>query len=193
MLRVAILDHHPAVRSGLRTGIESEAALAVVGTAADRTELWSLLDAAHPDVLVLGQPARDHATEICRQVRTRHPGCRVVLYATPAVAVAAVLAGAHALVDRCEDLASLIDAVWIVASGGRMLPTPTLEMRREVAKRLTAGDQAIVAMLLAGTADGDVATVTGLSKREFHGRRAAILACLAGRRVPLDASQPLAA
>ena len=193
MLRVAILDHHPAVRSGLDTGIASEAALTVVGTAADRTELWPLLEAAHPEVLVLGQPARDHATEICRQVRTRHPGCRVVLYATSAVAVPAMLADAHALVDRCEDLEALIDAIWIVASGGRMLPALTLEMRREAAQRLTAPDQAIMAMLLAGTAEGDVASVTGLSRRELQGRRAAILATLAGRRVPLEATQPLAA
>jgi DNA-binding NarL/FixJ family response regulator len=193
MLRVAILDHHPAVRSGLVTGLESQSALTVIGTAADREELWPLLEATHAEVLVLGQPSRDHATEICRQARTRFPGCRVVLYSGPAVAVQAVLAGAHALVDRCEDLATLVEAIWIVASGGRMLPALTPEMRREAAKRLTAGDQAIMAMLLADTAEGDVAKVTGLSRRELQGRRAAILAALAGRRVALDPAQPLAA
>jgi DNA-binding NarL/FixJ family response regulator len=193
MLRVAILDHHPAVRSGLRTGIETQAAMTAVGAAADRTELWPLLEATHAEVLVLGQPARGHATEICRQARTRYPTCRVVLYATPAVAVPAVLAGAHALVDRSDDLAMLVDAIWIVASGGRVLPALTPEMSREAAKRLTPGDQAIMAMLLADTAEGDVAMVTGLSRRELQGRRAAIVAALAGRRVALDAAPPLAA
>ena len=124
---------------------------------------------------------------------SRHPGCRVVLYSSPAVAVAAVLGGAHAVVDRCEDFAALVEAIWIVGGGGRMLPALTPELRCEAAKRLTPGDQAVMAMLLAGTAAGDVAAVTGMSRRELEGRRASILALLAGRRVALDTTQPLGA
>ena len=105
----------------------------VVGTAADRSDLWPMLGALHPDVLVLGQPERSHATEMCRQVRVQHSACRVVLYSSAPIALPAVLAGAHALVDKAEDLATLVDAIWIrgerrshaapadagVAAGGR--------------------------------------------------------------------------
>jgi DNA-binding NarL/FixJ family response regulator len=194
MLRVAIFDHHPAVRRGLQVGIDALAALKVVGTAADRTDLWPLLESSPGvDVLVIGKPPRDHATEICRLVRARHPSCRVVLYSAPWIAVPAVLAGAHALVDRSEDLDSLVEAIWDVAGGLRVLPPLTPELQREAAKRLTPADQAIVAMLLAGTSPADVAAVVGLSRRELEGRRAAILATLAGRRVALEAEPPLAA
>jgi len=165
----------------------------VVGSAADRSDLWPVLQASHPDVLVLGQPERSHATELCRQVRSQHAACRVVLYSSAPIALPAVLAGAHALVDKAEDLATLVDAVWIVASGGRMLPALTPESKREAAKRLTPVDRAILAMLLAGTSSSDAAAVTGLSRRELEGRRAAILATLAGRRVALDGETPVAA
>jgi DNA-binding NarL/FixJ family response regulator len=192
MLRVAILDHHPAVRSGLQVAIDAQAALTVVGTVADRAQLWPLLESGRPDVLVLGKPPRDHATEVCRLVRARHPHCRVVLYSAPWIAVSAVLADAHAVVDRSEDLDSLVEAIWDVAGGGRVLPPLTPELQREAARRLAPADQAIVAMLLAGTSPVEVAAVAGLSRRELESRRASILATLAGRRVAL-AEPPLAA
>jgi len=193
MLRVAILDHHPVVRQGLEAGIGEQGGLSVVGTAADRDDLWPLLMGSYAEVLVLGQPARDHATELCRLVRMRCPGCRVVLYATRAVAVAVRLAGAHALVERTADVAVLREAIWTVVNGGRLLPPLTPAMTREAAKRLPQEDQAILAMLLAGTAVRDAAAVAGLSARELEGRRAAILAVLGGRRVALDPDAAIAA
>ena len=193
MLHVAIVDHHPAVRSALQTGIDAQGAITVVGAVADRLELWPLLEATRPEVVVLGQPARDHATEVCRRIRTKYVGSRVVLYTSSSVTVSAVLAGAHALVDRTEDFETLVDAIWTVASGGRMVPAPTPDMRRDAAKRLAGTDQAILAMLLAGTSIGDVGTVTGLSRRDLEARRAAIIATLAGRRVALETDPLLAA
>ena len=193
MLRVAILDHHPLVRRGLEAMLGDEPGLTAVGAAVDLSELWPLLEHSPAEVLVLGQPQREHATELCRQVRTRRPGCRVVLYATPAVAVAATLAGAHALVDRAADPDLLVQAIWTVGSGGRVLPALSPEMVRRAAAPLAPADQAIMAMLLAGTSAADVAAVAGLSVRHLEGRRAAILATLAGRRHEPGAGAQLAA
>lgn len=189
MLRVAILDHHPLVRRGLEAMVGDEPGLTVVGSAVDLSELWPLLERMPAEVLVLGQPQREHPTELCRQVRTRRPGCRVVLYATPALAVAATLAGAHALVDRAAEPDVLVRAIWTVGSGGRELPALSPEMVRRAAMPLAPADQAIMAMLLAGTAAADVANVAGLSARHLEGRRAAILATLAGRRHEPGADQ----
>ena len=154
--------------------------------------LW-LPERSPAEVLVLGQPQREHATELCRQVRTRRAGCRVVLYATPAVAVAAALAGAHALVDRAEEPDVLVRAIWTVGSGGRVLPALSPEMVRRAAAPLAPADQAIMAMLLAGTSAAEAAAVAGLSPRHLEGRRAAILATLAGRRHEPGADARLAA
>ena len=74
-----------------------------------------------------------------------------------------------------------------------MLPPLTPESQREAAKRLTSVDRAILAMLLAETSSSDVAGVMGMSRRELEGRRAAILATLAGRRVALDGETQVAA
>ena len=193
MLHVAILDHHPLVRRGLEAMLGDEPGFTVVGAAVDLSELWPLLERSPAAVLVLGQPQREHATELCRQVRTRRAGCRVVLYSTPAVAVAAALAGAHALVDRAADPDVLVQAIWTVASGGRVLPAMSPEMVRRAAAQLAPPDQAIMAMLLAGTAAADAATVSGLSARQLEGRRASILATLAGRRHEAGSHAQLAA
>ena len=193
MLRVAILDHHPLVRRGLEAMLGDEPGLTVAGSAVDLSELWPLLERMPAEVLVLGQPQREHATELCRQVRTRRPGCRVVLYATPAVAVAATLAGAHALVDRAAEPDELVRVIWTVGSGGRVLPELSPEMVRRAAGPLAPADKAIMAMLLAGTSATEAAAVAGLSPRHLEGRRAAILATLAGRRHEPGADAQLAA
>jgi DNA-binding NarL/FixJ family response regulator len=185
MLRVAVVDHHPAVRAGLEAILGRHPIISVVGAAADRCELWPLLYRTDPNVLVMGQPQRDHAPGLCLRVRARHPRCRVVIYAGGEhVAVAAAFAGAFALVDRSADMRALVDAVVAAGSGERRLPPLTASMRRQAAERLDPADRAILAMRLAGTAPHEIAETVGIARAQLDGRFAGILAELAGRARP---------
>jgi DNA-binding NarL/FixJ family response regulator len=60
-LRVAVLDDHPAVLAGVRAIVASAPDLEHVGDAASEEELWPLLLATRPDVLLadLHHPGRD--------------------------------------------------------------------------------------------------------------------------------------
>ncbi len=53
MIRVAIADDQPLVRSGLRMILEAEPDIDIVGEAADGVEATALVAAATPDVLLL--------------------------------------------------------------------------------------------------------------------------------------------
>jgi len=182
MLRVAVVDHHPAVRAGLEAILSQTPMISVAGSAADRCELWPLLYRADPRVVVMGQPQRDHAPGLTLRVRARQPGARVVIYAGGAhAAVAATFAGAYALVDRRADPRVLVEAVVAAGGGERRLPVLSAGMRRRAAAVLEPTDRAILAMRLAGTARGEIAETVGLTVSQLDGRSAAILAALAGR------------
>jgi two-component system capsular synthesis response regulator RcsB len=53
MLRVALLDDHPAVLAGLRRLIDSELDLTVAAAASSATKLARELDGVRPDVLIV--------------------------------------------------------------------------------------------------------------------------------------------
>lgn len=87
MIRVALLDDHPAVRAGLDVILAQHPDLDLVGSAANEGELWSVLTRTRPEVLVLDlhHPGRD-GLQICLQVKLATDPPAVVLYSATAPA-----------------------------------------------------------------------------------------------------------
>jgi chemotaxis response regulator CheB len=81
MIRVAVLDDHPAVRSGLQAILAPEPDLIPVGFAANEEQVWSLLHHTRPDVIVLDvhHPGRD-GLALSLDVKRRLHAPAVVLY-----------------------------------------------------------------------------------------------------------------
>jgi DNA-binding NarL/FixJ family response regulator len=171
MIRVAILDPHPAMRAGVEAILREAPGIVPVGAAADRHQLWPLLYRTDPDVVLVDQ------LQLCLTVRARHPRARVVLYATGLgldAIVPAAFVGAAAIVDKASGTHELLAAI----RGERGLPTITPRLQRRAAERLGGTDRAIFAMRLAGTRDRDIAATVGMPRRELNGRIAAIAAAL---------------
>jgi DNA-binding NarL/FixJ family response regulator len=168
VIRVAILDQHPAARAGLDAILRAHPGIEPVGAAADRRELWALLGAAEPNVVVIDD------LRLCLAIRARSPEVRVVLYTDRELTVAAVFAGASAVVDKTASTAELISAV----EGKESLPPVTPGMQRRAAARLEGPDRAVLAMRLAGTPDRDIAQIAGVSSAVLAARYTAILARL---------------
>ena len=129
MIRVAILDPHPAMRAGLEAILRERRGIVPVGAAADRHALWPLLYRTDPDVVIVDQ------LQLCLTVRARHPRPRVVLYAAGAgfdAIVPAAFAGAAAIVDKACGTHELLAAI----RGERALPAITPRLQRRAAARL---------------------------------------------------------
>ncbi len=172
MIRVAILDPHPAMRAGVEAILREAPGIVPVGAVADRPALLPLLYRADPDVVIVDQ------LQLCLTVRARHPRPRVVLYAAGAgfdMIVPAAFAGAAAIVDKASGTHELLAAI----RGERGLPTITPGLQRRAAERLGGTDRAIFAMRLAGTPDRDIAAIVGMPRGELSGRIAAILSSAA--------------
>jgi len=182
MIRIALLDRHPAVHAGIRATVDAHPGLAFAGAAAVRHQLWPLLHRTRPDVLVVEHvPGVADGLGVCLRVASQPLGPRVVVCASTADAglvVPATLAGAGAIVEPTADLRVLLHAIRVAAAGGRALPAITPRLQAQAAARLGPRDRAIFAMRLADTSPADIGAIVGLSARRVVARLQAIVAAL---------------
>ena len=144
MIRVALLDDHPAVLAGLRRLIDAEPDLLVAAAAATAAQLARRLGGTRPDVIVLDfDIARGEGLSHCRRIKNR-PSAP----AGPALALAARAAQADALVDKSAPAGDLLAAIRLVASGGAALPDLPPETYQAAVSRLDDEDLPVFAMLL---------------------------------------------
>lgn len=126
--RVMIVDDHPLVRVGMRQLLAGPA-LDVVAEAASGNEALRLLESTPCDVVVLdiSMPGR-HGVEVLRRIVADHPDVPVLIYTRfpeDQYAVRAMRAGAAGYVRKASDPAALLEAIQLVARGGRYV-SPTV-------------------------------------------------------------------
>jgi DNA-binding NarL/FixJ family response regulator len=152
MLRVALLDDHPAILAGLRRLIDAEPDLTVAAVAATAPDLARALDGLRPDVLILDYDlARDDGLAHCLRVKNRpHPPAVVLYsaYAGPALTLAARVANADAVVDKAAPVLTLLTAVRRAAGGESVMAATGRDAFEAAVARLDDEDLAVFAMLL---------------------------------------------
>jgi DNA-binding NarL/FixJ family response regulator len=124
-IRVFILDDHELVRTGLRTLLEAEEDMDVVGEAATVGEGLLQIDALLPDVAILDVRLPDgNGIEVCREVRSRHPeiGCLMLTsFSGDDAQFAAIMAGASGYVLKEIGGTDLIGDIRRVSQGQSLL------------------------------------------------------------------------
>lgn len=179
MIRVLVVDDHPTVRAGLRALLRGEPGLVHVGDAESAAEAMERCAELRPDVVVLDVHLPGGSGLLAaRRLKARAAPPRVLLFsafADEAMLVPALLAGADAVLSKAAGGDALFELIRQVHANGRVLSAPCPADRRASMNRLDHDDQALVTMLLAGTAGADVATVLGVDAREFEHRVERIL------------------
>jgi DNA-binding NarL/FixJ family response regulator len=185
MVRIALLDDHPAVLAGLRRLIDSEPDLTVAAVASSAADLARELSGVRPDVLVLDHDlARDDGLAHCHRVKSRPEPPAVVLYsayAGPALTLAAQAAQADAVVDKAEPVRTLLTALRRVANG-EVVMTPVARDAFEAAvARLEDDDLPIFAMLLDREPLDSIADAMRIDRTEIAWRAQRIIGRLRPR------------
>ncbi|MCW2783107.1 MAG: vraR 1 [Marmoricola sp.] len=127
MIRVAIVDDQALIRMGLRTLIDAEPDLELVGEAEDGVAGLQLVRSRRPDVVLcdIRMPGLD-GLELLRQVSADESlsGVRVVMLTTfelDEYVFEALRLGASGFLLKDAEPARLLDAVRLVADGGSLL------------------------------------------------------------------------
>jgi DNA-binding NarL/FixJ family response regulator len=182
MIRLALLDDHPAVLVGLQRVIEQEPDIAIVGAAPTAPELARELGDRRPDVLVVDHDvARSDGLSQCRRIKDRPQPPRVIVYSAfdkQTLALPARVAHADAVVDKAEPVSALLDAIRAVARGETVLPGVPRGTHDAAAARLDSEDLPIFAMLLDGETVPAIADALRVETDEIAWRAQRIIARL---------------
>lgn len=120
-IRLIIVDDHELVRKGLRSFLDLEAGLQVVGEAETAADAVALVERQHPQLVLLDVRLPDASgMEACRRLLAVSPDIRILVltsYAEDATVVAAVQSGAHGYVLKDVRTDDLIRAIYTVAEG----------------------------------------------------------------------------
>ena len=120
-IRIVIVDDHEMVRKGLRSFLDLEKDLVIVGEAGTMAEAVALVERLHPRMVLLDVKLPDASgMEACRRLLAIAPQLRILVltsYAEDATVVAAVQSGAHGYVLKDVRTDDLIRAIHTVAEG----------------------------------------------------------------------------
>jgi DNA-binding NarL/FixJ family response regulator len=163
-IRVLIADDHAVVRRGLRTFLELQDDIDVVGEAADGQTCVAAAAELSPDVILLDllMPGVG-GVEALRRLRDAGSRARVLVitsFTDPAVSVPAVRAGAAGVIFKDVEPRDLASAIRSVHAGHTLL-------QPDVAAALMAPDPAAASPLTARERDVLAEIAEGRSNREI--------------------------
>lgn len=140
-LRIVLVDDHEVVRAGLKTLIESQEDMTVVGEAGTGEDGVRRVGYDEPDVAVLDVRLPDMSgVEACREIRSRFPDVSVLMltsFADEEALMAAILAGASGYILKRVKSDELVDDIRRVGRGESLLDP---EMTERLFIRLRDGE-----------------------------------------------------
>jgi two-component system, NarL family, response regulator NreC len=144
-IRVLLADDHPVVRVGLRTLLESEPDMEVVGEAGTGWQAVTLAQELNPDVAILDISMPGNGLDATRQIRAT---CRettvliLTVHAEERYLFHVLKAGASGYVLKSTVDTELISAVRAVAQGGAFLyPSGAKMLVEDYLARLETGEE----------------------------------------------------
>ncbi|MDQ3646409.1 MAG: response regulator transcription factor [Actinomycetota bacterium] len=135
-VRVVLVDDHDLLRRGIKTMLESEGDIVVVGEASDGLGILDLIEETEPDVVLMDviMPNKD-GIEATREIKDRYPNVGVVVltgHDEQQFVFDAVKAGASGYVLKTADLEEVVETVKSVAKGeGKIDPALATQVLTE--------------------------------------------------------------
>ena len=124
-IRVFLLDDHELVREGIRSLLESDPEIEVVGEATTAAEAMTRIPLANPDVAILDVRLEDGSgIEVCRELRSANAELICLMltsFADDDALYASVMAGAAGYVLKQIKARDLIEDVKKVARGESLM------------------------------------------------------------------------
>ena len=183
-IRVLVVDDHRMVREGLRSFLDVQDDLEVVGEAADGAEAVARAAELVPDVILLDlrMPGTDGVTAL-RELTARGIPSRVLVitsFTEPAAVLPAVRAGAAGYVYKDVDPPALAAAIRSVHMGHTLLHPDVARVLTEgqSGANLTPRERQVLTEIGRGRSNREIARSLGLAEKTVKAHVSAILAKL---------------
>ncbi len=187
MIKVLIADDHAIVRAGLRTLIESEPSLELVGEATGGYETIELIDITKPDILVLDISMPDiDGIAVTKKLKSQDNDVRILIltiHDDKALLREALKSGASGYVLKHAAEKELISAIQIVMRGDMyvepsMVHTFVDDFKKstkavpETLELLTPREIEVLKLIVLGYTNRQVGEELNISIRTVEGHRA---------------------
>jgi len=140
-MRILLVDDHEVVRKGLKSLLDSQDDMEVVGEAGTVADAVKRVGFDEPEIVVLDVRLPDGSgVEACREIRQRFPDVNVLMltsFADEEALLSAIIAGASGYVLKRIQGTELIDSIRRVSRGESLLDP---EMTQKLFKKLR-GDE----------------------------------------------------
>jgi NarL family two-component system response regulator LiaR len=184
-IRVLIADDHSVVRQGLRTFLESDRGLELVGEAKDGAEALRMAHRLRPDVILMDllMPGMDGLTATAA-VRRELPDTEVLALTSvleDSAVVGAVRAGAIGYLLKSAEPEELRTAIRAAAAGRvQLAPEAAARLMREVRApespdKLSERETEVLRLVASGFANKTIARELGITERTVKAHVGSIL------------------
>jgi len=191
-IRVLLVDDHAIERQGVRSLLDAQPDIHVVGEAGDGLEALPLVAQTHPDVVVTETiMPRMNGLELTGQLLRRYPELKVLVLTRndrEDCVLRLVQAGANAYLLKTVDRTELLSAIRAVVHGDRVLQPAALEAvlddylqrvrepsSRRYTAELTAREREVLKLIAEGNTNQDIADLLCLSRKTVETHRSNIM------------------
>lgn len=178
-MRILLADDHAITREGTRRLLESEADLEVIAEAADGEEAVRLVEALHPDILLLDiRMPRLNGVQVAKHVVSSVPSTGIVVltgYDNEHYLEALTHLGVRGYLPKSASSRELVSALRAVHAGRSYLRSSVTDLPYETnaldgMRRPTPRELEVLCLVAEGAANHDIATQLSMSQRtvQFH-------------------------
>jgi len=189
-IRVVLVDDHVFVRDGIKSLLENEANIEVVGEAADGLEALKSVEINQPDLLILDiRMPNLNGIEVVEKLRSQNNSVKIVMlsmYDSEEYVLKSIKYGADGYLLKGSSKEEFLKAVNTVSRGGKYFSgdissiligqlthfNTFSETKQHISDEMmiTKREREILSLLLSGKGNKEIAEVLGISKRtaEVH-------------------------
>jgi DNA-binding NarL/FixJ family response regulator len=159
MIRVAIVEDHPAIADGLAALMQGSPGVTVVGTARDARSASTLIEHQSPDVVLCDIRLSEDGDGLDLVHRHRTGPAFIILsaYWYPSYHVRAVELGAKGYLSKMATVDQILRAVETVAAGGTAFPVAARKAASGALRVPTPRELEIVGLVAEGLSNAEIA------------------------------------
>ena len=195
VIRVLLVDDHPLIRQAVRSVLEHEKDISIIGEGGNGEEAVELAQRLQPDVIVMDVTMpKMNGINATRQIKNLHPKIAVLILTVhddDQNIQDIMKAGATGYLLKSVFGKDLVQAIRTVASGDMVLSPvigkqlvgqaaryPVKAVKLEAGEKLSTHELEVLKLAAMGLSNKDIATTLGLSVRTIKGHLADIFAKL---------------